>query len=78
MNDRLASVNELKANTARAYGKNCQGCLNHQAAIMLSFQTKESGSPIKDVFLDQGTADSLYEQLGAWINANRFLNGKPE
>ncbi len=66
------SETESIATSIRAYDKECIGCQRHSRDIMISY-TKENDakrSQVYDLFLTQGQAKMLYEELGRQIAEN--------
>lgn len=65
----LNGGSEIMSDTARVSGKEVLGCKIHKRDIMISFYDEEKR--FHDVFLNQKTAEFLYEELGKRIQENK-------
>jgi len=65
---------ELEAESARAYDKECNGCLRFNSDVMVSFSKDINGKPtFFDFFLSQDAAIALHEELGQRIKDNKTI-----
>lgn len=65
----MSNYTETHAESSRAYGKGCAGCIRAEKDIMLSF-FDDDGGDFHDVFLTQADAEQFYKELGKAIESN--------